>query len=131
MPLMVLGALPVLLLVRGAVTLSAALLWPAMSAFMHSNILSIASLLADAINFLSCALCCSWRRVNIIVVVLPFSLAAANSCTARAASLKRERFLVACKHCLCSSHFSMSNVGGSAKFAAQQSYSSMQPFGSW
>jgi hypothetical protein len=67
--LMVLGVQPVLLLGIGAVTLSAALPWPAMSASMRSNIASIAYLLAAAIG-LSCASCCSWRRVKIIVVVL-------------------------------------------------------------
>jgi hypothetical protein len=45
----VLDAWPVLLLGIVAVTLSAALPWPTMSAFMRSNIASIACLLAAAI----------------------------------------------------------------------------------
>jgi hypothetical protein len=101
-----LGAQPVLLLVIGAVALSATLLWPTMSAFMRSNIVSIACLLAAAIDS-SCALCCSWRRVNIIAVVSPSSSAAGNSGAARAASLKYEYNSVAYKYCLCSSHFSV------------------------
>jgi hypothetical protein len=44
----VLDAWPVLLLGIVAVTLSVALPWPAMSKFMHSNIASIAYLLAAA-----------------------------------------------------------------------------------
>jgi hypothetical protein len=72
---------------------------------MRSNIASIACLLAAAIN-LSCALlCCSWRKAIIIVVVSPSSSAAASSWAARAASLNRECFTVACQYCLCSSHF--------------------------
>jgi hypothetical protein len=89
---------PVLLMVSRAFSLSAALPWPAMSTFMHLNIVSIVCLLDAAINS-SCALCYSWRRVNIIAVVLPSSSAAASSCTARAGSLKHECFAVACEYC--------------------------------